>query len=110
MKGNILKLLEENIRLYLYDLRERKDLLNKMSKEQTIRKSLTCSTMLNYKMNVSVKNHYKESKRQAAAAAKSLQSCPTLCDPIDDSPPGSPVPGILQARTLEWVAISFSNA
>ena len=46
----------------------------------------------------------------AAAAAKSLQSCPTLCDPIDGSPPGSPVPRILQARTLEWVAISFSNA
>ena len=46
----------------------------------------------------------------AAAAAKSLQSCPTLCDPIDSSRPGSPVPGILQARTLEWVAISFSNA
>ena len=46
----------------------------------------------------------------AAAAAKSLQSCPTLCDPTDGSPPGSPVPGILQARTLEWVAISFSNA
>ena len=46
----------------------------------------------------------------AAAAAKSLQSCPTLCDPIDGSPPGFPVPGILQARTLEWVAISFSNA
>ena len=46
----------------------------------------------------------------AAAAAKSLQLCPTLCDPIDGSPPGSPVPGILQARTLEWVAISFSNA
>ena len=45
----------------------------------------------------------------AAAAAKSLQSCPTLCDPIDGSPQGSPVPGILQARTLEWVAISFSN-
>ena len=44
----------------------------------------------------------------AAAAAKSLQSCPTLCDPRDDSPPGSPIPGILQARTLEWVAISFS--
>ena len=41
---------------------------------------------------------------------KSLQSCPTLCDPIDGSPPGSPVPGILQARTLEWIAISFSNA
>ena len=46
----------------------------------------------------------------SAAAAKSLQSCPTLWDPIDGSPPGSPVPGILQARTLEWVAISFSNA
>ena len=46
----------------------------------------------------------------AAAAAKSLQSCQTLCDPINGSPPGSPVPGILQARTLEWVAISFSNA
>ena len=46
----------------------------------------------------------------AAAAAKSLQLCPTLCDPIDGSPPGSPVPGILQAETLEWVAISFSNA
>ena len=47
---------------------------------------------------------------KAAAAAKSLQSCPTLCEPIDGNPPGSPVPGILQARTLEWVAISFSNA
>ena len=46
----------------------------------------------------------------AAVATKSLQSCPTLCDPIDSSLPGSPVPGILQARTLEWVAISFSNA
>ena len=46
----------------------------------------------------------------AAAAAKSFQSCLTLCDPIDGSPPGSPIPGILQARTLEWVAIAFSNA
>ena len=46
----------------------------------------------------------------AATAAKSLQSCLTLCNPIDGSPPGSPVPGILQARTLKWVAISFSNA
>ena len=49
-------------------------------------------------------------KPLAAAAAKSLQSCPTLCNPIDGSPPVSPVPGILQARTLEWVAISFSSA
>ena len=48
--------------------------------------------------------------KAAAAAAKSLQSCPTLCDPIDGSPSGSPIPGILKARTLEWVAISFSNA
>ena len=47
---------------------------------------------------------------ETAAVAKSLQSCPTLCDPIEGSPPGSPVPGILQERTLEWVAISFSNA
>ena len=46
----------------------------------------------------------------AAAAAKPLQLCPTVCDPIDGSPPGSPIPGSLQARTLEWVAISFSNA
>ena len=47
---------------------------------------------------------------KAAAAAKSLQSCPTLCDPTDGSPPSSAIPGILQARTLEWVAISFSSA
>ena len=50
------------------------------------------------------------SRKTSAAAARSLQSCPTLCDPIDSSPRGSPIPGILQARTLEWVAISFSNA
>ena len=48
--------------------------------------------------------------KNAAAAAKPLQLCPTLCNPTDGSLPGSPVPGILQARTLEWVAISFSNA
>ena len=51
-----------------------------------------------------------QSSKYAAAAAKSLQSCPTLCNPIDGGPPGSPVPRILQAKTLEWVAISFSNA
>ena len=61
--------------------------------------------------NVNGKKLWKWEKEQtAAAAAKLLQSCPTLCDPIDGSPPGSPVPGILQARILEWVAISFSNA
>ena len=48
--------------------------------------------------------------KKTAAAAKSLQSCPTLCDPIDGSPPGFPIPGIPQARTLEWIAISYSNA
>ena len=53
---------------------------------------------------------YENFSNAAAAAAKSLQSCPTLCDPIDGGPPGSPVPGILQARTLEWAAISFSSA
>ena len=56
----------------------------------------------------------KQTKNQvfitATATAKSLQSCPTLCEPIDSSPPSSPVPGILQARTLEWIVISFSNA
>ena len=55
------------------------------------------------------KSHVAYFKIPRAAAAKSLQSCPTLCDPIDGSLPGSPVPGILQAGTLEWVAISFSN-
>ena len=55
------------------------------------------------------RNYYKVAAKHIAAA-KSLQSCPTLCDPIDGSPPGSAVPGILQARTLEWVAIAFSNA
>ena len=59
--------------------------------------------------NIRVKYFLKSIFDPAAAAAKSLQSCPILCDPIDGSPPGSPVPGILQARTLEWVSISFSN-
>ena len=55
-----------------------------------------------------IQNEIKHRKAAAAAAAKSLQSCPTLCDPTDGSPPGSPVPGILQARVLEWGAIAFS--
>ena len=55
-------------------------------------------------------DHEKYLNKTRESAAKSRQSCLTLCDPIDSSPPGSPVPGILQARTLEWVAISFSNA
>ena len=60
-------------------------------------------------MALVVKNLSAKAGDIRAAAAKSLQSCPTLCDPIDGSPPGSAIPGILQARTLEWVAISFSN-
>ena len=72
-----------------------------------------------YSWSMRLENSYKFMRRMRkknyiywkhAAAAKLLQSCPTLCNPIDSSPPGSPVPGILQARTLEWVAISFSNA
>ena len=63
------------------------------------------------KMKESTSGYIKrKQKENDVAAAKSFQSCPTLCDPIDGSPPDSPVPGILQARTLEWVAISFSKA
>ena len=61
-------------------------------------------------VGIFVKWSHISNKAAAAATAKSLQWCLTLCDPIDGSPPGSPIPGILQARTLEWVAISFSNA
>ena len=61
-------------------------------------------------MQIKITIRYNFIPTAATAAAKSLQSCPTLCDPIDGSPPGYPIPGILQARTLEWVAISFSNA
>ena len=70
----------------------------------------TCAHfLLRTQMNEAV-SCLQEALRDYAVAAKSLQSCPTLCDPIDGSPPGSAVPGILQAKTLEWVAISFSNA
>ena len=66
--------------------------------------------MVFYDSSVWLLKKKEKTNKAAAAAAKSLQSCPTLCDPRDGSPPGSPIPGILQARTLEWVAISFSNA
>ena len=81
------------------------------------------TSIINLQFNLATKTNRKDSLKimlciksvgfpggAAAAAAKSLQSCPTLCDPMDCSLPGSSVPGILQARTLEWVAISFSNA
>ena len=71
---------------------------------------LTCLMICFSRSVVHPSPHTYTSVKSAAAAAKLLQSCPTLWDPIDGSPPGSPVPGILQARTLEWVAISFSNA
>ena len=71
------------------------------------RQSISC---LSQRTLYSTLNRHQHSPRPTATAtAKSLQSCPTLCNPIDSSPPGSPVAGILQARTLEWVAISFSN-
>ena len=67
-------------------------------------------TQMNQSNQEYTKCTYAHTSNFYAAAAKSLQSCPTLCDPIDGSPPGSPLPGILQARTMEWVAIAFSNA
>ena len=73
-------------------------MLNSVSQEHP--QCLSCDVVLNTRWCL----------RYSTAASKSLQSCPTLCDPIDGSPPGSPVPGILQERTLEWVTISFSNA
>ena len=75
-----------------------------------VTKSWTWLKLLSTHMHVCILWGQRMYKLPAAAAAKSLQSCPTLCDPIDGSPPGFPVPGILQARILEWVAISFSNA
>ena len=68
-----------------------------------------CPAMLSFANSLCILSSFLLGLHFFPAAAKSLQSCPTLCDPIDGSPPGSPVPGILQARTLEWVAISFSN-
>ena len=72
--------------------------------------SLTVEKLFIFNLDVLPMVLYRRRSLAAAAAAKSLQSCPTLCDPIDGSPPGSSIPGILQARILEWVAISFSNA
>ena len=80
--------------------------------KEEVKLALLVEGMNSYKENskVSTKKLLDIINKHIAAAAKSLQSCPTLCDPIDGSPAGSPIPGILQARTLEWVAISFSNA
>ena len=74
----------------------------------SLRQALTTYLLLWFCHHRNHRSHFSQTAA-AAAAAKSLQSCPTLCDPIDGSPPGSPVPGILQARTLEWAVISFST-
>ena len=82
------------------------------SKASILQRSAFCIVQLSLPYNSSVLSFLYSptlTSIHAAAAAKSLQSCPTLCDPIDGSPPGSPVPRILQARTLEWIAISFSS-
>ena len=84
-----------------------KSLLQHHSSKASI---LRCSAFLTVQLSHPYVTTGKTIALTAAAAAKSLQSCPTLCHPIDGSPPGSPIPGMLQARTLEWVAISFSNA
>ena len=73
-------------------------------------KSLESSIIREVPIKTALKNHFIPITTTTTTTTKSLQSCPTLCDPTDGSPPGSTVPGILQARTLEWVAISFSSA
>ena len=72
--------------------------------------TLQADSLLSEPPGTFIKGYTAAATAAAAATAKLLQSCPTLCDPIDGSPPGSPIPGILQARTLEWVAIAFSSA
>ena len=88
---------EKTTRLFRYDLNQ-------------IPYDYTVETINRFKRLDLVDRVPEELWMEVRNTAKSLQSCPTLCDPVDGSPPGSPVPGTLQARTLEWVAISFSNA
>ena len=109
-------------RLCVYLLKIRKLTTDMRSKPR--KSDFTSCTLINYTLSAPsiyssvlifnlctlALSHYTETILINSAAAKSLQSCLTLCDPTDSSPPGFPVPGILQARTLEWVAISFSNA
>ena len=87
--------------LYMYIYKSFSTMLDKALKKNIKKKE---------EMELEIRKHKPSEMGAAAAAAKSLQSCLTLCDPIDGSPPGSPIPGILQARTLEWVAIAFSSA
>ena len=82
----------------------------KKKKDYGISKALAIERSLGTLVGTMLIKEWIDRNAAAAAAAKPLQSCPTLCNPTDSSPPGSPVPGILQARTLEWVAICFSSA
>ena len=89
---------------------EEQKIKNKNKKNKNEIEKKISSIKLNLKKSLALNSYYFINRITAAAAAKSLQSCLILCNPISGSPPSSPVPGILQARTQEWVAISFSNA
>ena len=118
-KGNPIRLLADLLAEALQERREWCDIF-KMVKGKNLQPRILYSVRLSFTFYGEIKGfkdkqklkriQHNQSSFAAAAAAKSLQLCLTLCDPIDGSPPGSPIPGILQARTLEWVAISFSNA
>ena len=123
VKPETIKFLEEIIGRTLDDINQSKILYDPPPRVKEIKTKVNKWDLVKLKSFFTAKETISKVKRKpsewekivyeisaAATAAKSLQSCPTLCDPIDGSPPCSPVPGILQARTLEWVAISFSNA
>ena len=124
VRPETIKLLEENIGRTLDDINQSKILYDAPPRVMEIKTKVNKWDLIKLKSFCTAKETISKVKRQlsewekiiaskttaAAAAAKSLQSCPTLCNSIDGNPPGSSVPGILQARTLEWVAISFFNA
>ena len=123
VRPETIKLLEENIGRTLDDINQSKILYDAPPRVMEIKTKVNKWDLIKLKSFCTAKETISKVKRQlsewekiiaskttaAAAAAKSLQSCPTLCNSIDGNPPGSSVPGILQARTLEWVAISFSS-
>ena len=87
-----------------------KNFFQRVGREESLQRNEHSSNISPLQLRIYLEKKKKKLLGAGAAAAKSLQLCPTLGDPIDGSPPGSPIPGILQARILEWVAISFSNA